>query len=143
MSEADKVDPWFTDFHDLLKRALKEAGFLSGYKRLLPKLEYLEDDVIEEGLDIVRKAYNIRQSLYRSRDDFKRLDDKRTKLAQSGVFEGPEIDALDTEMKQAENKMLVYAFDVVRLREPFDEFLALYGIDERQPYNKKPSKGTA
>jgi len=140
MHDEERVDPAFIGFDDLLDRAIKEAGYLSGYKRLLPKLEQLEDDVIEEGLEIVRKVYNVRQSLYRSREEFKALTVKRTRLANKGVFEGEEIEALDKELKLAENKMLLHAFDIVRLREPFDEFLILNSIDERKPYNKKPPK---
>lgn len=116
--EFDNMDGW-------IARAIKEANFICGYKKYFSL--WVEDpDDLEEGLAIVRKAYNVRANLYRWRDI------RATKAAEFFKCEDQSKSAeLHKELMEIADRLLIYGFEIIRLRLPIRTYLATYSLYER------------
>jgi hypothetical protein len=123
----------FTNFSDLLEEAIKEAGYFKGYDRVFEKTYLLDEDKeVADGL--VKKANSIRAALYRAKSEVEAL---YAKAEGDGVLGTFDAEAFEADKIALQDRILILAFNVVRLREPFDDFLALNEIEVRKPYNPK------
>lgn len=119
LEEFDNVDGY-------IDRAIKEANFVCGYKKLFNQT-ITDSGQLAEGLDIVKSAYNVRANLYRWRDirATKRLEYART------PDDDPDKPKKLKELLDIADRLVLYGFEIVRLREPMDMYLALMGLPER------------
>lgn len=115
-----RIFPGWTDFAAYLELVKEEANYWKGYGPYLDKefrkLGYYDD--LDEGMALVRRATNLRQSIY---NDVKLWDKEEA---------GKKLDSL-------EKRIVLKAFDLVKLRMDFRDYLYTAGIQERLPYNKK------
>lgn len=123
----------FTNFSDLLAEAIKETGYYKGYDRVFEKT-YLLEESREEADALVKKVASIRAALYRAKSEVEALYAKAQGDGVLGTFDEVVFEA---DKIALQNRILILAFDMVRLREPFDQFLALNEIETRKPYNPK------
>lgn len=135
-----RIFPEFNSVYDTLESAIEEVGFIYGYQRYLTKLP-LKWEVVEEGINLTRHAYNLRQKMYRAKEAIIDLTENRERLLQTGKYLGEAKDQLDKDMLRAEDRVAVLSFDMMlKVRLPFDDYLMMNEIEERKPYNKKPPK---
>lgn len=123
----------FTTFEAMIDDAIKEAAYFAGYGSVIEKTYLLPEDK-EEGKELVKRANSARAALYRAKTDRAAAALEKQEKIDAGTFDEA---VWEKEKKKAEDKILTLAFDVVRLRIPFDNFLFGNEIPERKPYNAK------
>lgn len=107
-----------------IEQALAEGNHVCGYKDVMEeyaRLDYLEEP--EVGLGYVKKANNVRAKLYRLKKERQGLVDQ---VLSSGMTE-----KLEAGLLSVGNKLVLAGFDLIRMRDGFDEYLGLNGIPER------------
>ncbi len=124
----------YTGFEDYLEEGIAEACHWIGYKKLLKTLQ-LDDDALEEGLDLLRVFVNHRASLYRHREELAeiKLDMAKADLAGKTA----EFITLGNREKKIKEKVVVVIWKILEQRVPFDDWMAMEGVDER------PRKGAS
>ena len=109
---------------DWLEQAIAEGNYICGYKDVMEeysRLDYLDEP--EVGLGMIKTAYNVRAKLYR-------LKKERKPLVEQAMNSGmtPE---LKSELEELGNRIILAGFELVRMRDDFDEYLGLNAIPER------------
>lgn len=134
----------FDDFDAFVADSKEEGNFYTRYKKPF-KEAGLDADEEAEGLEIVRKATNATQYIYKHLTLLKaarkaREDEWERQVALDGLKDSGNIKILaelDKEVRKQEHAIVTNSFDISRLREPLEEFLILSGVPERNKYNKK------
>jgi len=125
-------DTWI-DFESYAEDVKAEAGFIVGYKTLFQRAGLLPEQ-LEEGLEICRKAHNIRMGVYRALEARDIARKKQATLVMAGREEDP---ALVKEIDKAEDKVMVLAYHVLKLKQPLDDYLYDIEMTPRAKYNVK------
>ena len=125
---------WYTGFEDFLNDGIAEACHWIGYKKSINSYG-LDEDVIEEGMDLVRKFVNDRASLYRFREELVEQTLEKAKADSVGNHVG--VVKAEARMAKIKPKALVTVFKILENRQEFDDWLAMEGIEER------PRKGVS
>jgi hypothetical protein len=116
-----RIFPNWESFDGYVTLVKEEANYWKGYgpylEREIRKLGYYDD--LDEGLALVKRATNLRQSIY---NDATLMD---------------EAEAGSDQLEKLEKRLILKSFEVVKLRQDFRDYLYMAGIQERLPYNKK------
>jgi hypothetical protein len=116
-----RLFPGYVGFDGYLELVKEEANYWKGYGPYLEKAiranQQYED--LDEGLELVKKATNLRQSIY---NDVKLID-----KAEAGS------DRLD----ELEKRIVLKSFELAKLRNEFVDYLYNADIKLRQKYSKK------
>lgn len=108
-------------FPDFLEVVKEEANYWKGYgpyleKQIRTSQQY---DYLEDGMALVKKATNLRQSIY---NDVKLLD---------------KADAGSDRLDELEKRIVLKSFEMAKLRSEFLDYLYNAKIPLRQKYSKK------
>jgi hypothetical protein len=139
-----KVFPGFKDFEQYLVEVKEEANYWKGYGPYLEKKirESGEYDALDDGLELVKKATNLRQSIY---NDARLLDglvgkyqakapvDKRGRKMLTPV----QMKDMGQEKTKIENRLVLKSFEMAKMREEFLYYLMNVDIDPRMKYSAK------
>lgn len=108
-------------FPEYLELVKEEANYWKGYGPYLEKAirENQQYEDLDEGLDLVKQATNLRQSIYN--------DVKLWKAADAGSKKESDL----------ELRMVLKSYEVAKLRVVFTDYLRLAGIPLRLKYSKK------
>lgn len=119
-----RIFPGYEMFPDYLELVKEEANYWKGYGPYLEKAirENGQYEDLDEGLELVKKATNLRQSIY---NDVK-------------LWKG--ADAGSQKEKDLEIRMVLKSYEVAKLRVEFTEYLRLAEIPLRLKYSKKPKE---
>ena len=121
LEEDFKIFPGYVTFDKYIELVKEEANYWKGYgpyldKEFRAKKEYYD---LEEGMELVKRATNLRQSIY---NDVKLMD---------------KAEAGSKKLEDLEKRILLKSLDVAKLREDFRYYLQNAGIDPRLRYSKK------
>lgn len=129
---------YLPEMEDFIAFALEEGNYYTGYKKIITTAG-LDKDVENQGLEVVRKATNAVQGIYRLKKERETAQNlKRNDIVKHGLGLSREvIDAHDKTIRKLEHKILAYGYDITLLREPLEDFLYESGIPKRAKWNKK------
>jgi len=116
---------WSNGFTAMVDAAIKEATFISSYRKEVEWGTDAGSEEQEEGVKLCKKAYALRAALYRHAKARELLVKQDAELKLAGK------DGLDKELKANENKLLSLIMDVTRLEEPLDNLLYETGLPEK------------
>lgn len=116
-----KLFPGYVMFPDFLETVKEEANYWKGYGTYLEKQIRANQqyDDLDEGMALVKKATNLRQSIY---NDVKLID---------------KADAGSKRLDDLEKRIVLKAFEMAKMRNEFVDYLSSTRIPIRQKYSKK------
>lgn len=128
---------WYTGFEDFLNDGIAESCYWIGYKKSINE-HGLDDEVLAEGMDLIRKFVNDRASLYRFREELVEQTLERAKA--DNVGDQVKVVKAEARIAKIKPKALVTVFKILEGRQEFDDWLAMEGIEER-PREKSKANG--
>lgn len=128
---------WYTGFEDFLNDGIAESCFWIGYKKSINDYG-LDEDVLAEGMGLIRKFVNDRASLYRFREELVEQTLERAKAASAG--DQVAVVKAEARISKIKPKALVTVFKILEGRQEFDDWLAMEGIEERSRGKSKANE---
>ena len=115
------IFPGYVMFDRYMELVKEEANYWKGYGPYIDKAirasQQYED--LDEGLELVKRATNLRQSIY---NDIRLIS---------------EAEAGSKRLDELEKRFVLKSFELAKLRNEFMDYLYNAGIDLRQKYSKK------
>lgn len=144
LREAFKVFPGYSNFDAYLVLVKEEANYWKGYGAYIEKQIRLSGkyDYLDEGLELVKRATNLRQSIYNDDKLLNGLSDKWLKKAPEDkhgrkMMTPEQMVAFKAEQKKLEERIVLKSFEMAQMREAFKDYLWSAEIEPRQKYSKK------
>lgn len=139
-----KVFPGFKDFDSYLIDIKEEANYWKGYGPYLEKKirESGDYDALDDGIALVKKATNLRQSIYNDARLLEGLEDKyraKAPVDKRGrkVVTPDQMKKLNAEKDKIQNRLVLKSFEMAKMREEFLYYLMNVEIDPRMKYSAK------
>lgn len=138
-----KVFPGYENFDGYLADVKEEANYWKGYGPYLEKKirESGDYDALDDGLELVKRATNLRQSIY---NDAKLLGGLLAKYQAKApvdkrgrkMLTQDQMKALEAEQTKIQGRLVLKSFEMAKMREDFVNYLHQTDIEPRMKYSK-------